>query len=376
MFSSSRSSPSSSRLRILARRRSRRSELRTPLAKRVFVRTPDDLVVSRHARFADPKRSHQLLQAAVEERARRLAQLERNRPKKVVDRAELRARRLEALQAAGKLKPKYTILREQLPPEQRLTPPVDEKKARRWTVRGNLWIWILLIGSMTVGFIVRQYLPEFVKQGGPLVAMLIAMFMIEVVIILERMWTIRGAKGRESLAVFAKKLQAMIQNNDFEGSLDLCRRQRGSLANVVYAGIDTYMASEHKELTDEERMEETRRALEEANALETPLLERNLVFLSTIASIGTMAGLTGTTVGMIRAFKAMAQQGMPDATQLALGISEALINTVGGLIIAQTGIVAFNFFSTKVDTYNFMMDETVHEILQLMGRKEKKLVAS
>jgi biopolymer transport protein ExbB len=89
-----------------------------------------------------------------------------------------------------------------------------------------------------------------------------------------------------------------------------------------------------------------------------------------------MAGLTGTTVGMIRAFKAMAQQGMPDATQLALGISEALINTVGGLIIAQTGIVAFNFFSTKVDNYNFMMDETVHEILQLMGRKEKKLVAS
>ena len=144
---------------------------------------------------------------------------------------------------------------------------------------------------------------------------------------------------------------------------------------MVFAGIDTYMATEHKELTDEERMEETRRALEEANALETPLLERNLVFLSTIASIGTMTGLTGTTRGMIRAFSAMSSQGMPDATQLALGISEALWNTLLGLGIAQIGIISFNYFSTRVDNYNFMMDETVHEILQLLSRKEKSVVA-
>jgi biopolymer transport protein ExbB len=243
-------------------------------------------------------------------------------------------------------------------------------------VRGGLWLWIAVFGSLAVGFIIREQLPQFIKDGGPIVAGLIAMQLLVVIIVLERAWTIKGARGSESLAVFTKKLQAMIQNNDFEGALDLCRRQRGSLANVVFAGVDQFMATEHKELTNEERMEETRRALEEANALETPLLERNLVFLSTIASIGTMAGLTGTTIGMIRAFAAMSHQGMPDATQLALGISEALINTVGGLIIAQTGIVAFNYFSTKVDNYNFMMDETVHEILQLLDRKEKQAVAS
>ena len=104
------------------------------------------------------------------------------------------------------------------------------------------------------------------------------------------------------------------------------------------------------------------------------MLERNLVFLSTIASIGTMVGLTGTTLGMIRSFAAMAQQGMPDATQLALGISEALINTLGGLVIAQVGIVMYNYFVTRVDNYNYMMDETVHEILMLLGRREKKFV--
>jgi len=241
-------------------------------------------------------------------------------------------------------------------------------------VRGQLWIWFALLGAFAIGWVIFKQLPHFIQAGGPLVITLIALFLFLMVIIVERMWTLRGAKGRESLAVFAKKLQNAIQNNDIEGALDLCRRQRGSLANVVQAGLDGYLATEGKEMTEDERMDETRRHLEEANALESPLLERNLVFMSTIASIATMVGLTGTTIGMIRSFAAMAQQGMPDATQLALGISEALINTAGGLICAQIGIIAYNYFVTRVDNYNYMMDETVYEILQLLGRKEKKLV--
>jgi biopolymer transport protein ExbB len=325
---------------------------------------PQDLVVSRHGRLVDGKLSEAHLRAAIEERARRLAELGRM-PQGGVRIAKRRP---------TSIKPKYRIRREPMPPEARIPPPPDDKKARRWTVRGQLWIWFVLFAATAMGFIIRSRLPEFVKAGGPLVAVLIALQIFLLVIIIERLWTLRGAKGRESLAVFAKKLQSAIQNNDIEGALDLCRRQRGSLANVVQSGLDGYLATEGKELTEDERMDETRRHLEEANALETPLLERNLVFLSTIASIGTMVGLTGTTIGMIRSFKAMAQQGMPDATQLALGISEALINTAGGLIIAQIGIVMYNYFVTRVDNYNYMMDETVYEILQLLGRKEKKLV--
>jgi biopolymer transport protein ExbB len=331
------------------------------------------MVVSRHSKFADLKVSEEALESALTERLRRLTA--KRQSAEVIDPDVLRQRRLEALKAAGKIKPKMTLVREQLPPEEQITAPPEDKKARRWTVKGSLWIWLSLIGSIVVGFVIRSQMPEFVKAGGPLVALLIAMQLIVVIIILERLWTLRGSKGRESVVVYVKKLQQMLQNNQFEEALDLSRRQGGSLANVVYSGLDTWMSLESREMTDEERMEETRRALEEANALETPLLERNLVFLSTIASIGTMAGLTGTTVGMIRAFYAMSAQGMPDATQLALGISEALINTVGGLIIAQTGIVSFNYFTTKVDNFNFMMDETVHEILQMLSRKERRFVS-
>jgi len=244
------------------------------------------MVVSRHGRFADFKLSDQLIQAAIEERARRLESKRRARSEVRIDPAELRARRLEALRAAGKIKPKFKIQREPLPPEKRIAAPPEDKKARRWTVRGSLWLWIVIFGSLGTGYFIYKQLPEHIQAGGIFVAVLLALALVLFVIIVERLWTIRGAKGRESLAVFVKKIQGMIQNNDLEGALDLCRRQRGALANVIYAGVDAYMATEQKELTEEERMERTREALEEANALETPLLERNLVFLSIFTNIG------------------------------------------------------------------------------------------
>ena len=326
--------------------------------------TPKDLVVSRQMRLVDDKVSDAHLRAAIEERARRLAEMKRLHPP-----APMRRR-------VHVVKKKYRIKRQLLTGADQIQAPPDDTKARRWTVRNQLWLWLVLGVCIVIGLSVWNFLlPDFVKEGGPLVGILIASLLFLVVIVVERIITLRVAKGKDSLAMFAKRVQTSILNNDLEGAMEMCRRQRGALANVVYAGLDAYAATEGKDLTEEERMDETRRHLEEANALETPLLERNLVFLSTIASIGTMIGLTGTTLGMIRSFSAMSTQGAPDAAKLALGISEALINTMRGLVIAQVGIVAYNYFVTNVDGYNYMMDETVHEILQLLSRKETKLVS-
>ncbi|MEO8751999.1 MAG: AI-2E family transporter, partial [Casimicrobiaceae bacterium] len=86
---------------------------------------------------------------------------------------------------------------------------------------------VVLAGCVVTGFVIRPMLPDEIRRGGPLVALLIAALMFLVVIVVERLWTLRGAKGKESLATFAKKLQTAIQNNDLEGAIDLCRRQRG-----------------------------------------------------------------------------------------------------------------------------------------------------
>jgi len=114
---------------------------------------------------------------------------------------------------------------------------------------------------------------------------------------------------------------------------------------------------------------EVQRAIEEATALEMPILEKNLIAMSTIASIATMLGLFGTVIGMIRAFTALAQAGAPDAIQLSIGISEALINTALGIFAAIVGIVAYNFFVNKVDNFTYMIDEASYDILQTLKVK-------
>ena len=124
-------------------------------------------------------------------------------------------------------------------------------------------------------------------------------------------------------------------------------------------------------MDEKEVLEETKTAIEEAGALETPLLERNLSALSTIASIATMLGLLGTTIGMIRSFHAMSRAGAPDAAQLALGISEALVNTALGLTTAIIGIVLYNYFSTRVDNFREGIEETTYEVFQLLRRQKE-----
>ena len=116
-------------------------------------------------------------------------------------------------------------------------------------------------------------------------------------------------------------------------------------------------------------MAEVQRAIEEATALEMPILEKNLIILSTIASIATMLGLFGTVIGMIRAFQALAQAGAPDAIQLSIGISEALVNTALGIFAAIVGIIAYNFFVNKVDTFTYMIDEASFDMIQTLKVK-------
>ena len=232
----------------------------------------------------------------------------------------------------------------------------------------NLVIVIIFFVSIVVSYFIWDNSPEYIRQGGPLlVAGLVCLFMTFTYTI-ERFLVLRRAGGKGNVTKFLRSVKAATQSGNFEEAIEACRKQGGSLGNVVGAGLDRYVAVRQNGEAEKEVLEETRRAIEEAGALETPLLERNLSALSTIASIATMLGLLGTTIGMIRSFRAMSQAGAPDASQLALGISEALINTALGLTTAIIGIVLYNYFSTRVDNFREGIEETTYEVFQLLRR--------
>ena len=224
-------------------------------------------------------------------------------------------------------------------------------------------IWGPILGSAPKGSITHS-----VHQGGPLVVILIAVLFMLLCFVVERFLSLRVAKGTASVQVFFKSLIEMLRSKDYDGALAACDKQRGTTANVLRAGIDRYMTvKDNKALDGDKKIALVQSAIEEANALEGPLLERNLIAMSTIASIATMIGLLGTTIGMIRAFAATgsAAGGVIDATSLATGISEALVNTAGGLISGILGIFFYNFFVNKVDAFNYTTDEAVYEVIQL-----------
>jgi biopolymer transport protein ExbB len=239
-------------------------------------------------------------------------------------------------------------------------------------VKQSVFVTLTLIIALAVGFYIWTLLPEYLQKGGPLVAVLIGLSVMIVSFVIERLITLRKARGSSSVQSFFKKVVDLMRSGEYDSAVAACDKQRGSLANILRAGIERYkQVKGDQQITSDKRVEETQRAIEEANALEVPLLERNLIALSTIASIATMTGLLGTTIGMIRAFSATAGTGgVIDAEQLAVGISEALVNTAGGLLNAIVGIIAYNFFVNKVDSFNYTIDEASYEVVQLVKAKE------
>jgi biopolymer transport protein ExbB len=220
-----------------------------------------------------------------------------------------------------------------------------------------VFIALVLIAALGVSAVIYStLLPDYVRAGGPLVLILMSLSILVVALVIERLLALHKAQGRGPLSRFLKRVQGQVEATDIDGAIESCRTQRGTCANVMRAGLEKFrtMRGVHEPNMVQQ---EIQAALQEAMMLEYPLLERNLSTISTIASIATLVGLLGTTLGMIRAFKAMAKTGAPDAIALSLGISEALINTAGGLIVAILGIVAYNYFFNRIDNFTYQIDE-------------------
>jgi biopolymer transport protein ExbB len=204
-----------------------------------------------------------------------------------------------------------------------------------------------------------------VYKGGVIVPVLMSCFLMVLTFSIERFLTITKAYGKGKLDVFVQKIKGLLDKKDLDAAFAECDKQKGAVGNVVYSVLAKY---EHlitePNLNKDQKIVALQKELEEATSLELPMLEKNLTIIATLASVATLIGLLGTVIGMIKAFAALATAGNPDAAALANGISEALINTALGIGSSALAIIAYNYFTSQIDTLTYSIDEAGFSITQ------------
>jgi len=201
--------------------------------------------------------------------------------------------------------------------------------------------------------------------GGIIVPILIGAFLTVLTFVIERFLTIQKATGTGNIAEFIRKVQYHLANKNVDAAIAECDKQKGSVGNVMKAGLRKYKEMINAELDTEQKVLAIQKEVEEATSLELPMLEKNLVFLSTIASVATLMGLLGTVMGMIRSFSALGDSGGGEAAQkLSQGISEALYNTALGIGTSAIAIIMYNIFTTRIDGITYGIDESGFTLTQ------------
>ena len=197
-----------------------------------------------------------------------------------------------------------------------------------------------------------------VYKGGFVVPILLTCLFTVIVLSVERWFAIGKAKGKGNITKFVENVKAALQNKDIAKAEELCRQQKGTVGAVVYQTLQKYKEMDKDTLLQkEQKLVSIQQTLEEATAVEMPALQQNLPVIATLTTLGTLLGLFGTVLGMIKSFQALSQSGAPDSTELSTGISEALVNTATGIATAALALISYNFYTSKIDNMTYAIDE-------------------
>ena len=204
-----------------------------------------------------------------------------------------------------------------------------------------------------------------IYKGGIVVPVILTLLFTVIALSIERWLALRTAFGKGKLPQFVANIKAALNANDFAKAQELCDKQRGTVANVVGASLRAYKEMEGTHgMKKEQKIARIQQAHEEATQLEMPTLQMNMPIIATIVTLGTLTALFGTVVGMIRSLAALAAGRGADSQALSLGISEALVNTASGILTSWVAVVAYNYYSNKIDKLTYALDEVGYSIAQ------------
>ena len=211
-----------------------------------------------------------------------------------------------------------------------------------------------------------------IYKGGIVVPIIQTLLLTVIALSIERYFAIRSAFGKGNLVKFVSDIKAALSDGNMERAQELCEKQGGSVANVVTATLKKYQEVEKdRTLSKDQQVLAIQKELEEATALELPMMEQNLPIIATITTLGTLMGLLGTVLGMIRSFAALSSGGGTDSMALSQGISEALINTAFGILTGALAVIAYNYYTNKIDKLTYSLDEVGFSIVQTFAATHK-----
>ena len=190
---------------------------------------------------------------------------------------------------------------------------------------------------------------DMATKGGWIMIVLAFLSVLCVYIFVERLMVIRKASKVDS--VFMDRIHDYVRNDELKSAVNYCRITNTPAANMIEKGLERI----------DRPASEVQAALENAGNLEVAKLEKGLPVMATISSGAPMIGFLGTVLGMVRAFWEMANAGNNiDITLLSSGIYEAMITTVGGLVVGIVAMFAYNYLVSRVnDVANVLEAQTL-----------------
>ena len=181
---------------------------------------------------------------------------------------------------------------------------------------------------------------EYFRQGGIFMYPLLFFSVLAATVAIERF--IVFSKAKINVSDFLTKIRkALLVNRNVKEAIKICEQSKGPVASVMKAGLLRYG----------QPREEIEKTIENAALYELDRLEKRLGVLGTTANVAPMLGFLGTVAGMIRSFATLAEQGLTNPAAVAVGISEALITTATGLIIAIPAQLIYNWYTTKITRF-------------------------
>ena len=197
-------------------------------------------------------------------------------------------------------------------------------------------------------------------DGGPFMWPILIALVFGIMFALERFWALTRASINSRR--FLTNINKALAEGGTERAMDICLKTRGPVASILHAGL----------LRADRGISAVEKAISSAGTIEMAFLEKNLVWLATVIAIAPMLGFTGTVAGMVKAFDSIAAANDISPSIVAGGISQALLTTLFGLIVAMIVQLFHNFFVSRVDKLVIDMEESTFGFVDSLVELEKK----